>query len=99
MSKAEVTNDCPWIASCEQMCSVCRLCILKNWNCFPTFISQNISYKMYGSSNIVMTVYLERFIVEVDEESYNYTFEQSLVNICGLSAETAATIADSWNSN
>ena len=50
----------------------------------PFYLFKNIPYKMYGASNVTLSVILEKFIVTLDQESYNYNFNQTLTNICGV---------------
>ena len=60
----------------------------------PFYLFKNISYKMYGASNLTMMVLLEKFVVTLDQSSYNYTFSQTLTNICGVADVGSATISN-----
>ena len=60
----------------------------------PFYLFKNISYKMYGNSYLTMLVLLEKFVVTLDQESYNYNFNQTLTNICGVADVGSITTSD-----
>ena len=67
----------------------------------PFYLFKNIPYKMYGQTDAVLTVELEKLTVILysEEENaevesrYNYSFDQTLINVTGLTSSEVSNLS------